>query len=211
MFVSDLIKKASLIGIGIDDPKGSEQEIYLKYFNIAYKDLFNLVFRESPSRFLTEMSLKNGDDVFSVLSIERVKRKNDNTLLKEVDIFSSFEASPHDLRNCYQIMFGVGGQATIKTFPEEDRIDLGILYYRQPETFDLEDDLELSTQYFALMETPLIDGIIYYSLMGESGFSSNTDINIFLKKWESSKSTLISQMQQYNGRDNLAYSTYSSV
>ena len=62
MNVENVIKIIANLSEGLDDPTKEDKEIYLKYLNLAYEELFKLIIQVNPEvKILIEkLKVQNG-------------------------------------------------------------------------------------------------------------------------------------------------------
>lgn len=234
--VSDAIDTMALLSVGRDNVGDYEKVIFLRYLDLANKELFqktatinsDIVIRSnqktlhdnfaiSGQKSLLFLKRRDGSSSapFRILSIKDYAKQK---TYKEITLSSALEISPFldsgFLKSCFYTNFG-----SIYFFDDSipANTELNCCWIPQPTTLSL--DMEMTTDDSYSLEIPyppayqniLIDGALYYLFQDEDGFRSSQKMAAAQNRWEVGKSRLIAYLMNKNNSGYDRVSTFSSI
>lgn len=201
MDVKTIIKRASIYGVGLDDPTSEDFDIYLNHLNMAHYELWDMLSDIDFSGFSTfvDIDLMNNEVAgvmtprdFAVKSLPYLKKSFFLDIIKN-DPFLANVGSPS---YWYWINTGSNYKFFVYPTPPGDLSTYISRVFYTPNPVELRiDDRDDDIPYPADLQTLLIDGMIYYALQDDQGFVSSTDTQVYAKRWENKKSIILSRYQ----------------
>jgi hypothetical protein len=217
MDVSEILKLLATLSIGLDDPDDGDTVVFMKYINLCYFELLQVVLTESPIvvKLHEQLDCTNGvlsptsQPIFIPKAVYNIANNVPMLGTTEEDILK-FDPAIKKTGNPQEWYYANG---VINTYPLSTSTVItgggfGIRYIAQPKpltSLSLSSDILIPTMY----QQVLADGASYYVFQSETGFKDQTKMMDAKMRWEDGKKKLFSYMKNISGKKH--YSTYSPV
>lgn len=203
MNVEQIINRASTLGAGLDQPSEDDVSVYMGYLNNAHFDLYSLLASLNQPAYLKNSDitlLSNAvEHPLFVHSVHIKGSRNDlkksfyqdiiniDPFLEKVGIPTHWYTKESDPASWNVFLYPI---------PKDDPQNVTMRVYYVPQPTELKiTDQEAQIPYPAAYHSLLVDGLIYYMVQGEEGFNSTVDLNLYLKRWETRKASLVARYQ----------------
>jgi hypothetical protein len=199
MNVSEIVQLIANQGLGNDTPTLADQTIYLRYLNMAHKELYRAVKILDPARASVnaDIIITNGagDLPANIMRLTSAINEDRGRKLaqKTLDWIEDNDPLVEQTGDPAYWYFGDGNR--IFTYPRTTH-DLRIRYIPQAQNFTLE-TLEAAIPYPIEHHPILVDGALYYLFQSEGGFKSGTKAAGAQVKWLRGKAALCNDIESY--------------
>lgn len=212
MLARDVLNLVANLSIGLDTPTANDEEIFLRYLNLAHFDLFAHTATVNP--FIPKQSdildVNNGvvDNLTAPLfSFRVVYRTDTNTPLISYSYDKIIESDP-GLTITGEPKYWYFSENAINVWPLWTQPQgIGARYNVEVTPFGINDDL--SPIYPAHFHPLLVHGTCYYLFQTESGFKNEVKMAKADVRWEKGKSDMYNHFLMIGGKP--IFSTYSNI
>lgn len=212
MLVSDILDLMANLGIGLDEPTKDDNEIYLRYLNLAHFELYRHTASVNPFLILQKdiLSVNNGvvDSLTAPLfSIRKVYRTDTNLGLIAYSIDKVLDSDP-SLSVIGNPIYWYYANNNLNVWPLWTQQDgLGVIYNTEINYLKINDDLN---SYYPLSFHPLLaDGAVYYLFQSETGFKNDIKMKKAEERWNEGRTNLYNYFLTVAGKP--IYSTFSRI
>lgn len=212
MLVSDVLDLVANLSIGLDNPTQDDEEIFLRYLNLAHFELFSRTASINPFVTIQSDVLNVNDGVVDNLtaplfSIRSVYSTDSKSSLIPYSYNRILDLDP-TLTQTGQPQYWYYVNNTLNVWPLWTKDEgIGVRYVVAAEPFDLNDDL--SPLYPPTFHPLLVDGTCYYLFQTESGFKNETKMLKAEKRWMNGTTDLYNYLLMVGGKP--IYSTFSNI
>lgn len=212
MLVTDVLNLVANLSIGLDNPTDDDQEIFLRYLNLAHFELFQHTAPVNPFIPIQSdmLDVNNGvvDNLTAPLfSFRSVYRTDSNKELIPYSYDKILDKDPGLIITGEPIYwYYINNKLNVwPLWTEEEGI--GVRYNIASNPFQLNNDL--SPIYPVQFHPLLIDGTCYYLFQTETGFKNESKMMNSQKRWKNGISNIYNYFVMLGGKP--IYSTYSKI
>ena len=221
MTVNEILDYIATLGVGLDNPTSDDQDVFLKYLNLAHYELFRKTASVNPKASTIKEIVNCDNGVLDALSneVQSVKKvylvsgnipliASSQDLIQELDPGITKQGTPREWY--YQSnrvhVYPLFSSPNPQTDPPTGQI--GVWYVKEPVelTFNtLESDIPYPVSFHPI----LIDGACYYLFQGDGAFKDGVKMQTALSRWHAGKTELFSYLIALSGKT--YYSTFTRV
>lgn len=209
MTVNEMINLISTLSVGLDAPSADDQEIFLRYLNLAHYELYRKTAHTNPAVGLVRevLDVVDGDaedtssPFFMVRSVYRTDQNMEITPSSLDDVQA--EDPQHTKVGSPRLWYYANNK--ISVYPIYTG-EIGILYVKAPTPFTLNTS-QAEIPYPPIFHSVLVHGASYYLFQGETGFRNETKMKDNELKWMNESTQLLQYLTNISGKK--YYSTFS--
>jgi len=212
MLVTDVLNLVANLSIGLDVPTEDDQQIFLRYLNLAHFKLFGHTAPVNPFIPIHSdiLDVNNGvvDNLTApIFSFRIVYRTDTNKPLIESSYDEIISKDP-GLTIIGQPSYWYFANNSINVWPLWTQAQgIGARYNVSSDLFEINDDL--SPIYPLQFHPLLVDGTCYYLFQTESGFKNEVKMTLAKSEWKKGMTDLYNYFRTLGGKK--IYSTFSKV
>lgn len=213
MQVIDILQTMALMSVGGDNLTPKTQAIFLRYLNLANRNIYNKIASINPDLFINEQiqSIQNSEDIQLnqnpfLVSALYVENQYPGLRLKTFLDFIDFKKDFNGNGDPQVFTFR---KDTVSIYPIRDntQYNLDIWYTPQPLILDLTVD-ENDIPYPVSFHNILVDEALYYLFLDEDGFKDSRKSMEAKERAKDQKKDLISY---FYANSNQTLGTFSNV
>ena len=212
MDVKEIISLMALMGVGLDEPTPTDQDIFLKYLNLAHYELYRIT-AASLIRFIGENSSYQFDETGKILnlpsfyfSLDEFEYNGTPLIFKDINVIkrefsdNSLTSSGQPLHWYYKYggdvflypVFGTPSEVNVTVIPNVKKFTI----------LTTSEEIPYPEPYV----TSLIHGALYYVFQSESGFKNIEKMKSEEAKWNQEKTLLLEYLQKFQSDPTSTYS-----
>jgi hypothetical protein len=211
--IIEIVNLIATLGAGEENPSPSDREVFLKFLNLAYFEIYRKTFLNNPFARCYHEIVNCVDGTVEDLqnqpiAIRQVYNKQTNKNLEKLNSDEILKEDP----GLTMVGNPIGWyyfDNSINLYPNlPGDIPVGIRYYKDPETLTIE-TLESSIPFPAIFHPILVDGACYYLYQDEGGFKDGVKMKASMDRWSDGQSRLGTYLLSISGKN--SFTTFNRV
>lgn len=198
MNVAEMIQFMAIEGVGLDSPTAQERAIFLKWLNVANRQLFRVTNVFNQDRLLQRLVLTTQGGVVqlptNIFNLIQVANLSDGNVLERTNILDIEKYDPNFTANGTPWQYYVTNTNLLNIYPANNDVSLRISYIVDCPSLT-EQTTEPEILYPVEYHEVLVDGALYYLFKSENSFRSANNEASANMRWMQGKAALMSYLK----------------